>query len=43
VTIKTQPNSIELTADLPKRIKKLLAEAKSLEDLKFLLKTSAKM
>ena len=38
--IKTQPNSVELTADLPKRIKTLLTKAESLEDLKFLLNTS---
>lgn len=40
MTIKTQPNSVELTADLPKRIKKLVAKAESLEDLKLLLNTS---
>ena len=33
MTIKTLPNSVEVNADLQKRIKKLLAKAKRLEDL----------
>jgi hypothetical protein len=39
VIILTQPNTVELNAALPKRIKELLSKAGKLDDLQLLLNT----
>jgi hypothetical protein len=42
VIVKLQPNTIELNADLPKRIKTLLSQADNLKDLEYLLNKPVK-